>query len=138
MKKLLLLLLLLPSVALAESPACTQRLLLLSNDDQTTAEVGDYVAVPPNIGRYYIKYGVTEDVAGAITITVNMNEDKSATNEVVIDTQAALAATGVTRVLDSGVSGQDELGPYLQVDTSTVSGTWDYTVELWYSQTPVK
>ena len=117
------------------SKACVQRLELISVENITAAPTKVFVDTPHDVADFYLKLDATEDVAGGITVTVNTNESESATDEAVVHTFGALSATGVTKVLSGSASGQSLLGPQLSVDLSSITGTWDITVELWYSKT---
>lgn len=134
MKKILLLILtffiFLPSANAIYS--CNSALVVYNETGITGADTGDFIAIPNNIERYYIKIDATEVASGGVTVNLLTNESAS-TTDAIPHNASALTVTGVTRVKDIDTSaGYDYFGPYVYVTTSSVTGTWDIIVTLYY------
>ena len=113
--------------------SCNNRLLIYSSTGITGAVTGSRVTIPHNIEEWYVKLTATETSAGSITPTLFGNETDSTTNPMTIEAFGAITATGVTRQVYSAADSA-LLPGYLYLDLATVSGTFDITLELFYSR----
>jgi len=133
MKRFLFILaLLFSNSAYAQSQSCTKVLNLYTGTTITGDDTGSFIVVPEGIEHYYLRMSATETSAGGATATVLFNETASETNAATLHA-FALTVSAETRVLDTATSGSfDYLGPYVYVDVTSVTGTWEITVDLVY------